>query len=93
MKRIVLFVLVITMPLAAMAAVLQTQRFARLESDVRALNVRQELRIEENKSLLTDIAELSSPERIENIAKNDLMLEKKPPEDVLQVHIVEGRLR
>jgi cell division protein FtsL len=45
--------------------------------------------MEANKRLITGIAVLSSPQRIEHIAVNDLNLKKIRPEDVLQI-IIEG---
>jgi cell division protein FtsL len=91
MKRGFLYVFVITIPLVLYAASWQSARYASLEKDVRFLNTVQEEWVEANKLLLTEIAVLSSPERIEKIAEADLGLSKKKPEEVLQIRIEPGR--
>jgi cell division protein FtsL len=47
--------------------------------------------LESNQKLIAGIAVLSSPQRIEQIARTDLGLKKKPPEQVLQIHIENGK--
>jgi cell division protein FtsL len=54
---------------------------------MRRLETVQEEWIESNKRLIAGIAVLSSSERIEHIAKNDLGLQKKAPEEILQIRI------
>jgi cell division protein FtsL len=65
----------------------QSTRYSELEKEVRTLEAVQEDWVESNKRLIAGIAVLSSSERIENIALNDLGLNKIEPEDVLQVRI------
>jgi cell division protein FtsL len=91
MKRFLLYILVITMPLAVGALVAQSARWTALQQEVRDLNSEQEEWIEANKRLMTDIATLSSPERIEKIARFDLGLQPMRPEDVTQIRIASGK--
>ncbi|MDR1362531.1 MAG: cell division protein FtsL [Spirochaetaceae bacterium] len=85
--RFFLYAMAISIPLSLGAAVWQTARYAALKQEVRILLEQQEEWIDNNKRLITDIAVLSSSARIENFAKTNLSLEKKDPEDVLQVII------
>jgi cell division protein FtsL len=85
--RIVLYSLVLTIPLALGLAAWQAARYSALVRVVDLVAVRQEEWIESNKRVITEIAVLSSSERIEQIAQYSLGLSKKRPEDVLQVKI------
>jgi cell division protein FtsL len=79
--------MVLSIPLALVAVVWQSARYSSLRSEIGNLTERQEERMNSNKRLVADITELSSPARIDRFAKLDPGLEKKPPEDVLQVII------
>jgi cell division protein FtsL len=82
-----LYFVVLTIPLFLGFATRQSARYADLEREVRRLEISQEEWVENNKRLIAGIAVLSSPERIENIARNELGLTKKRPEEVLQIRI------
>jgi cell division protein FtsL len=86
-----LYFIILTIPLFLGATVRQSIRCAALEREVHRLETLQEEWIESNKRLIAGIALLSSAERIEYIAQNDLGLSKKDPEDVVQVRIERGR--
>jgi cell division protein FtsL len=90
-RYILLYFITLTIPLFLGAAVRQSIRYTELEREVRGLETMQEEWIESNKRLIAGIAVLSSAERIEYIAQNDLGLSKKPPEDVVQIRIEKGR--
>jgi cell division protein FtsL len=94
MRRFVLlYVLALTLPLFLVVSVWQANRYAELQKDVHRLEVVQEEWIESNKRLIAGIGLLSSAERIEHIALDELGLMKKQPEDILQVRIEGGRGR
>jgi cell division protein FtsL len=84
-RKIFWYAMVISIPLGFGLVVWQSARYSQLAFEVQALNERQEERIEDNKRLIADVAVLSSSARIEKDAKTKLGLEKKNPEDVLQV--------
>ncbi|MDR2028116.1 MAG: cell division protein FtsL [Treponema sp.] len=90
-RYILLYFVTLTIPLFLGAAVWQSIRYTELEREVRRLETMQEEWIESNKRLIAGIAVLSSAERIEYIAQNDLGLSKKEPEDVVQIRIERGR--
>jgi cell division protein FtsL len=89
-RRILLYVLTLTIPLCLGAAAWQSVRYTELAWEVEKLESLQEEWVENNKRLIAGIAVLSSSERIENIARNDLGLVKKLPEEVLQIKITGG---
>jgi cell division protein FtsL len=90
-RYILLYFITLTIPLFLGATVWQSIRYAELEQEVRRLELMQEEWIESNKRLIAGIAVLSSAERIEYIARHDLGLSKKAPEDVVQIRIEGGR--
>jgi cell division protein FtsL len=77
----------LSLPLLLTVVVWQSARYSTLKDEVKILVERQEEWIDNNKRIIRDIAVLSSSARIEEFAKSNLMLEKKRPEDVLQVII------
>jgi cell division protein FtsL len=90
-KKIVLYVVVLSIPLFLLGAVWQSERHAALWSEVDRLAESQEKVMEENRRLIAEITVLSSSARIENIAKTSLGLEKKLPEEVIEVTIQSGQ--
>jgi cell division protein FtsL len=92
-RRLLLYGIVFTIPLFLGLVTWQSARYAELEGELRRLEAAQEEWVESNKRLIAGIALLSSPERIEHIAKNDLGLTKKSPEEVLQIRIEGGEAR
>ncbi|MDR2536106.1 MAG: septum formation initiator family protein [Treponema sp.] len=95
MKRrlILLYFFALTIPFFLGITAWQSSRYAALERDVKRLEDEQEVWIESNKRLIAGIAVLSSPERIEKIARDELGLSKIRPEDVLQIRIENERRR
>jgi cell division protein FtsL len=89
-RRILLYILTLTIPLCLGLATWQSVKYAELTWEIEKLESVQEEWVENNKRLIAGIAVLSSSERIENIAKKDLKLVKKQPEDVLQIKIRGG---
>ncbi|MDR2133992.1 MAG: septum formation initiator family protein [Treponema sp.] len=94
MKRyLFLYFMVLTIPLFLGFNAWQSNRYIGLQREIKRLEEAQAEWVESNRRLIAGIAVLSSPERIEHIARQDLGLSKKKPEDVLQVKIGEGKGR
>jgi cell division protein FtsL len=92
MKRfILLYFLVITIPLFLGLLIWQSFRYQSLSAELTRLEQTQSEWIESNKRLIAGIAEYSSPERIDRIARHDLNLQKIQPEYSLQVKITGGK--
>ena len=90
-RYLLLYFLVLTIPLCLGILVWQSNRYQNLIKELERLEQTQTEWIESNKRLIAGIGEYSSPERIENIAKSQLDLQKIPPEYFLQVKITEGK--
>jgi cell division protein FtsL len=86
-----LYFLVLTIPMLLGLAAWQSIRYQNLNREIKTLELTQGEWVESNKRLIAVIAEYSSPERIEDIAINQLGLQKIKPEYLLQVRIVEGK--
>jgi cell division protein FtsL len=88
-KRFLFYVFILSIPAFLGLAAWQSSRYGDLERELKKLEKNQEEWIENNKRLIANIAVLSSPERIERIARDELGLQKKQPEDVLQISIAD----
>jgi cell division protein FtsL len=88
MKRY-LFVYFVALTIPAMLTLVswQSTRYFNLEREIAALEKEQEEWVESNNRLIAAIAMLSSSERIEYIARNQLGLSRVQPEDVLQIKV------
>jgi cell division protein FtsL len=92
MKRyFFLYLIVFTIPLFLSLLVWQSNRYQNLSRELARMEQWQEEWVESNKKLIAGIAEYSSPDRIEKIAKNQLGLQKIRPENLLQVNITGGK--
>ena len=90
-RYFLLYFAVVTIPLFLGLCVWQSNRYGNLRRELDRLEAAQTEWVESNKRLIAGIAVLSSPERIEHIAQNELELRKIRPEDVLQVRIAGGK--
>jgi len=90
-KYFFIYLMVFTIPLFLGLLVWQSIRYQNLNRELSRLEQTQEEWVESNKRLIAGIAEYSSPERIEQIARYQLDLQRIRPENLLQVKIVEGR--
>jgi cell division protein FtsL len=86
-KKVFLYIAVLSVPLSLLAVTGQSERYAALSAEVARVTEQQTKIIEENRRLIAEIAVLSSSARIEQIAKTNLGLERKPPEEVIEVTI------
>ena len=86
-----MYLAVITIPLFLGLCVWQSNKYNSLKLELDKLEKVQAEWVEQNKRLIADIAKYSSPQRIENVAKNELKLYKIRPEDVLQIKITGGK--
>jgi cell division protein FtsL len=87
MKYIWVYIVVISIPLCLGFNAWQSARYSEVSREIKRMEKVQTEWIESNKRLIAGIAMLSSSERIEQIAQNDLGLVKKTPEEILQIKI------
>ncbi|MBN2655425.1 MAG: cell division protein FtsL [Spirochaetales bacterium] len=69
----------------------QSFRYNRIVDEVSALELEQKRLLEQNKRLIAGTAVLSSPGRIDEIAKDELGLEKQDPTDIIRIELPEER--
>jgi cell division protein FtsL len=93
MKRISFYFMVLSIPLLLGLVSWQSARYGDLERELERLLKSQQEWIENNKRLIAGISLLSAPDRIEHIARDELGLEKKEPEEVLLIHIKGGEAK
>ena len=86
-KVILICVLVLSIPAMLTLYALQTKKYTDLTKEIAELEVKQEKLIEENKKLVSDISQLSSAERIERIAVEELGMHKAETEDIVRVEM------
>ncbi|MCL2443768.1 MAG: septum formation initiator family protein [Treponema sp.] len=89
-RYLLLYFLAFTIPLFLCLLVWQSNRYQNLSRELVRLEQTQKEWVESNKRLIAGISEYSSPDRIENLAKNELELRKIQPEYFLQVRIRGG---
>ena len=65
----------------------KAKQYTELKSSIVELEKRQEKLIQENKELINDIAILTSAERIEEIAVDELGMHKANSEDIVRVEM------
>ena len=91
-KKFFLIVIVLVIPFLLIIQVWQVNRYNQLKDEVRALEKKQEEWIEKNKQVLTEIAALRSPERLEKLAREDMGLIFADYWDFLNIPNVEGEM-
>ena len=89
-RRFFFYCFILSIPALLGLTVWQSSRYGDLERELIKLEKSQEEWVENNKRLIAGIALLSSPDRIEHIARDQLGLQKKQPEEVLQISITGG---
>ncbi len=88
-KYFLLYIMVISIPVFLGLIVWQSTRYQNLSNEISRLEQAQTEWVESNRRLIAKIAEDSSPEKIEDIAVNQLKLQKIKPERLLQVKVTE----
>ncbi|MCL1815420.1 MAG: septum formation initiator family protein [Treponema sp.] len=86
-RRLFFYLFILSIPAFLALSAWQSSRYGDLERELKKLEKTQEEWVENNKRLIAGIAVLSSPDRIEHIARNQLGLQKKQPEEILQIAI------
>ena len=90
-RRFFFYVFFLSIPVFLGLSAWQTSRYGDLERELKNLEKTQEEWVENNKRLIAGIAVLSSPDRIEHIAREELGLKKKLPEEVLHISITDAQ--
>ena len=86
-KRLGIYLLALSIPFFLVFAMVQSQQYMNIEKEVAELEQVQKDLIESNKALVTDISVLSSSERIEKIAVEQLGMRKATSDEIVRVSI------
>ena len=86
-SKLLLCLVVLSIPAMLCLYAVQAKKYTTLTQEVRDLEKKQEKLIEENKKLVSDIAVLSSADRIEKIAVEELGMHKAETEDIVRVEM------
>jgi cell division protein FtsL len=79
------FLMVITIPVFLWANAWQSNECGILKNEIKKMEKSQENAVEENKTVITEIADLLAVDKLENDARNKLGLKKIRPENVLLI--------
>lgn len=86
-KKIFICLFVLSIPLMLCLYAIKAREYTMLSKEVAELEEREERLIEENQRLINDIASLTSAERIENMAVEELGMHKAESEDIVRVEM------
>jgi cell division protein FtsL len=92
MKNVCTILMTLAIPAFLFAGVWQSSRYNRLENEVRQLDKEQYEVILQNKRLISGISVLSTPERIEKVAVQDLKMRKALPIEIMRIELKKGGL-
>ncbi len=91
MRKTVILFMLITIPLSAFMTVQQVFKNEQIQKEVRTVTEKQRTLFEKNKQMLTNIAILKSPARINELAKNVLHLKQLSDKEMTFVEITSGK--
>lgn len=86
-KKTLLCLLVLAIPAMLCLYAVQAKKYTELTKEIAELERKQEKLIEDNKQLVNDISILSSADRIEKIATEELGMHKAETEDIVRVEM------
>ena len=91
-KNAATLLLAMGIPLMLLATVWQTSRYSAIDGEIARIERAQYEMIEANARLIAGITVLSTPERIERVATNDLSMRKARAEEILRIELAKGDL-
>ena len=86
-NKLFMYIAAVLIPLLLVVDAIQATRYKKLEREVSALEDKQVKLIEENRRLISDISVLSSSDRIEQLAENELGMHKAKSNEIVRVEI------
>lgn len=84
-KKFILYIIVFLLPLMVFANVWQSFRYNALKNEIAGLENAQKEWLEKNRKIINGIAFLSSPQRIEKIAEEELGLEHVDGKKIIRI--------
>lgn len=93
MRRVIIALMILSVPCMIFLSIYRVYTYQQLEAKVELLKEEQSDLFERNKRMIANIAIVSSPERIEEIAKQELELSRIQPERKLRITVKKERER
>lgn len=91
-KNICALLLAIAIPVLLFSIVWQSHRYTSLEREIVRIEREQQLLVEENRRMISGISVLSTPERIQRVATEDLGMRKAETYEIMRISISKGGL-
>ena len=85
--KIAICIFVLAIPTMLCFYAYKAKQYTSLSDEITELEEKEEKLIEDNKELINDVAGLTSAERIENIAVEELGMHKAETEDIVRVEM------
>ncbi|MGI5058106.1 cell division protein FtsL [Treponema pectinovorum] len=85
--KVLAYLIAILIPLLLVLQAFQSYRYKKLMNEIRTLEKKQVELVDQNRKLISDISVLSSSDRIEKIAKDELGMHKAGTGDIVRVEI------
>ena len=86
-KLFLTYLFAVLIPLLLIFETVEAHKYMRLEEEVELLEKKQVEIVEKNRLLISEISLLSSSDRIERIAENDLGMHRAKTEDIVRVEL------
>lgn len=90
-RLILIIIFTSSIPVMLCLYAFQAKRYTDLTKEIKDLELKQEKLIEDNKKLVSEISVLSSAERIEQIAIEELGMHKAESDDIIRVEMTGER--
>lgn len=91
-RNIAAVLLALAIPAMLFSLVWQTSRYGDLDRQVRELDRKQDEVITVNRRLISGITVLTTPERIERVASEELKMRKARPDEITRISLKKGNL-
>lgn len=85
--KILICIFVLSIPFMLILYAHKARQYTMLANEIAELEAKEEALIEENQKLINDIAVLTSAERIEKLAVDELGMHKAESEDIVRVEM------
>ncbi|MBR0033032.1 MAG: cell division protein FtsL [Treponema sp.] len=86
-KLFLTYLFAVFIPLLLIFEAVEAHKYTRLEEEVSLLEKKQVELVEKNRLLISEISLLSSSDRIEKIAENELGMHRAKTEDIVRVEL------
>ncbi len=86
-ESVFVYIAAVCIPLLLIILTIQSNNYAKLKGEVKALEEKQVELVEQNKKYISDISLLSSSDRIEHLAEQELGMHKAKTEEIVRVEM------